>query len=161
MQFSVRPAKPGDAEAVAEVLCDSRREFLSYAPMVHAPQEVRHWVADVLLPAGGVFVAVHTKLVIAMVAIAQKDGVGWIDHLYVRPGFTAQGIGAELLRFAHGVLKPPIRLCTFQANAGARRFYERHGYRPIEFADGSGNEERCPDVLYEWHGAGAAANSTL
>jgi hypothetical protein len=46
-------------------------------------------------------------------------------------------------------LAPPIRLYTFQANAGARRFYERHGFVPIEFTDGQANEERCPDVLYE------------
>ena len=38
---------------------------------------------------------------------------------------------------------------TFQANAGARRFYERHGFVPVEFTDGQANEERCPDVLYE------------
>ena len=43
----------------------------------------------------------------------------------------------------------PIRLYTFQANLGARRFYERHGFSAIEFTDGEGNRERCPDVLYE------------
>lgn len=26
---------------------------------------------------------------------------------------------------------------------------ERHGYTPIEFTDGQGNEEKCPDVLFE------------
>ncbi len=43
----------------------------------------------------------------------------------------------------------PIRLYTFQANLGARRFYSRHGFVAIEFGDGRANEERCPDVLYE------------
>lgn len=43
-----------------------------------------------------------------------------------------------------------IRLRTFQENHGARRFYERHGFKKLEFADGSGNEEQCPDMLYEW-----------
>jgi ribosomal protein S18 acetylase RimI-like enzyme len=47
-------------------------------------------------------------------------------------------------------LTSPIRLYTFQENDGARRFYERHGFRAIEFGDGSNNEENCPDVLYEW-----------
>jgi hypothetical protein len=32
---------------------------------------------------------------------------------------------------------------------GARRFYERYGFVPIEWSDGSRNEERCPDILYE------------
>jgi hypothetical protein len=29
-------------------------------------------------------------------------------------------------------------------------FYERHGFMAIEFTDGSGNEEKEPDVLYRW-----------
>ena len=46
-------------------------------------------------------------------------------------------------------LRDPIRLYTFQTNAGARRFYERYGFRAIRFTDGRANEEHCPDVLYE------------
>ena len=64
-------------------------------------------------------------------------------------GWTGRGIGSRLLGHAHGGLLRSIRLWTFQANAGARRFYERHGYRAIAFTDGRENEERCPDVLYE------------
>ena len=60
-----------------------------------------------------------------------------------------QGIGALLLAHAMRALALPIRLYTFQANAGARRFYERHGFVPLEFTDGQANEEHCPDVLYE------------
>jgi hypothetical protein len=40
-------------------------------------------------------------------------------------------------------------LWCFQRNTRARRFYERRGFAPIRFTDGSANEERCPDVLYE------------
>jgi hypothetical protein len=42
-----------------------------------------------------------------------------------------------------------VRLWCFQANSGARRFYERHGFVAVEFTDGHDNEEGCPDVLYE------------
>ena len=69
--------------------------------------------------------------------------------MYVQPGWTGVGVGKQLLDHAHQRLPHPIRLYTFQANAGARRFYERHGYQAIEFTDGQTNEERCPDVLYE------------
>ena len=31
-----------------------------------------------------------------------------------------------------------------------RDFYERWGFKAVRFGDGSGNEEKCPDVLYEW-----------
>ncbi len=43
-----------------------------------------------------------------------------------------------------------FRLWVFQKNEGARRFYERHGFRLVELTDGSRNEEREPDALYEW-----------
>jgi putative addiction module component (TIGR02574 family) len=42
-----------------------------------------------------------------------------------------------------------VRLYTFQANTRARSFWERHGFKAIAYSDGSTNEERCPDVLYE------------
>ncbi|MGY3201023.1 GNAT superfamily N-acetyltransferase [Streptomyces sp. TE5632] len=39
---------------------------------------------------------------------------------------------------------------TFQVNAPAHRFYERHGFEAVEWTDGCGNEEREPDVRYVW-----------
>jgi ribosomal protein S18 acetylase RimI-like enzyme len=42
-------------------------------------------------------------------------------------------------------------LCAFQANTGACRFYERHGFTVIDVDDeGARNEEREPDVYYGW-----------
>lgn len=43
-------------------------------------------------------------------------------------------------------------LWTFQANAGARRFYERHGLMLAKLGDGSDNEEKLPDALHVWRG---------
>lgn len=152
MQLNLRAADRADASAVAEVLCESRRRYLAFAPMAHTGEELRGWVADTLIPSGDVYVADSQGQVVAMLAISRDESGGWIDQLYVKPGHTGQGIGQRLLRVAHSRLKPPVRLYTFQANTGARRFYERHGYRVLGFTDGSGNEERCPDVLYEWRG---------
>jgi ribosomal protein S18 acetylase RimI-like enzyme len=55
-----------------------------------------------------------------------------------------------LVARAKDELGSPIRLYTFQANHAAIRFYERHGFRPIRFGDGTDNEEKAPDVLMEW-----------
>jgi GNAT superfamily N-acetyltransferase len=77
------------------------------------------------------------------------DRLSWIDQMYLDPTHVGRGIGALLLAHALATLPRPIRLYTFQRNEGARRFYERHGFRAVEFSDGSGNEERCPDVLFE------------
>ena len=43
-----------------------------------------------------------------------------------------------------------LQLWTFQGNVKARAFYERRGFTAAEFTDGEGNEERLPDVRYEW-----------
>ncbi|GHD97675.1 hypothetical protein GCM10010339_00960 [Streptomyces alanosinicus] len=43
-----------------------------------------------------------------------------------------------------------LSLWTFQVNKPAHRFYERHGFTAVESTDGSGNEEREPDVRYVW-----------
>jgi GNAT superfamily N-acetyltransferase len=125
--------------------------------MAHTEDEVRGWIGDVLIPGGGVYLVETEGQVVAMLAVSHDQDGSWIDQLYVRPGYTGRGIGARLLRLAHERLRPPIRLFTFQANSGARRFYERQGYKAVQFTDGAGNEERCPDVLYEWRGAEAAA----
>ena len=79
----------------------------------------------------------------------------WLNQLYVTPSEQNNGIGSTLLRAVKTAHKSvmantPLQLWTFQANAGARRFYERHSFVAVEFTDGSGNEEREPDVRYEW-----------
>lgn len=138
-----------DAPGVAEVLMASRRAFLPFAPFAHTPEEIGHWVTHHLLPQGGVHVAERSGQVVAVLATSTEHDTSWIDQLYVQPGHEGQGLGTGLLRHAHAILKPTVRLYTFQENVRARRFYERHGYIAIQFSDGATNEERCPDVLYE------------
>jgi len=148
--ISLRPAVPADADAIADVYLLSRKTFLPYAPLAHSDDDVRAYVRDKLLPTADVRVAVREDAVVGLLALMRADACGWIEQLYLHPSATVQGLGTRLIELAKQTLDPPIRLYTFQANAGARRFYERHGFRAIEFGDGSGNEERCPDVLYEW-----------
>lgn len=145
----LRTATVEDAESVAHVLIESRRAFLPYAPSPHEPSAIRAWVARTLIPRGGVTVAVSGGSIVAVLAVAQAGAIAWIDQLYVLPGHENRGLGTSLLAVAHESLKRPVRLFTFQQNAGARRFYERHGYKVIALSDGRSNEEKCPDVLYE------------
>jgi ribosomal protein S18 acetylase RimI-like enzyme len=147
----LRSARPEDAHAIASVLVDSRKAFLPFAPLARKTEEVQGWVARHLVPEGGVTVATSGGKVVAVLAVSEDKDAAWIDQLYVLPGFENQGLGTDLLRHAHSTLRRPVRLYTFQQNAGARRFYERHGYKVVALSDGQSNEERCPDVLYELH----------
>jgi GNAT superfamily N-acetyltransferase len=153
---TIRPAVAGDATAVADVYLASRRQDVAFAPLAHGEDDVRWWVAEVLLQDGDVQVAVDAAgEVVGMLSTSSADGVGWVDHLYVAPGRTGAGIGRALLDVVRQRLGPPLRLYTFQQNAGARRFYEREGFAVLRHNDGSDNEEHVPDVLYEWDPAAA------
>ena len=154
---TLRAATAADAEAVACVLMEARRELMPFAPSAHPDDDVRRWVRGTLVPSGGVTVAVVEGAVAGVLAVSNQAGVAWIDQLCVHPTQVARGIGRLLLMHALATLPRPVQLHTFQANHHARAFYERHGFRPTAFSDGAGNEEQRPDVLYRLAGAAATA----
>ena len=77
---------------------------------------------------------------------------GWVEQLYLRGPWTGRGIGSRLIALAKARSPAGLQLWTFQVNAGARRFYERHGFVAAEMTDGD-NQEGQPDVRYAWTGA--------
>ena len=149
MAAVVRSARETDAADVVRVLRASRLLFLPYAPPAHSAAQTLDWVLESLIPSGGVTVATLDEYVVGVLAVSHADGASWIDQLYVDPEYCRRGVGSQLLSAALSSLPRPIRLYTFQQNGDARRFYERHGFLPIQWSDGSGNDEGCPDVLYE------------
>jgi GNAT superfamily N-acetyltransferase len=149
MNAALRPATAADAPRIASLLIDTRSAFMPYAPSVHLDDEVREWVADHLVPTGGVSVAEVQGRVVAAMATERSRSASWITQMAVDPALVGRGIGSLLLAQAMSRLALPLRVYTFQANVAARRFYERHGFLAIELTDGQFNEERCPDVLYE------------
>jgi ribosomal protein S18 acetylase RimI-like enzyme len=149
MSIAMRAARADDAGDIVRVLRASRLAFLPYAPPAHAQSEDLEWARETLIPSRGVTVAEVDGAVVGVVAVCRREGSSWIEQLYIQPEFCGRGIGTSLLKDALLSLRRPVCLYTFQENWRARRFYERFGFRPIEFGDGSDNEERCPDVLYE------------
>ena len=145
--IEVRRAAGDDAAAVAAVFLDSFHATYEF-PLAHTDDEVRGWIRDRLIPEHEVWVATDEGRVVALLALAP----GWVEQLYVAPERLGQGIGGRLLALAKARQPDALQLWTFQVNGRARRFYEHHGFVPVEQTDGSGNEERQPDVRYEWQG---------
>ncbi|MGZ6267326.1 MAG: N-acetyltransferase family protein [Candidatus Limnocylindrales bacterium] len=143
--LELRRARPDDAKAIGDVYLASFRAAYAF-PGAHTDQEVRDWLRDVVLPAQEVWVAVAGDLVVALMALSSD----MLDQLYVAPGWTGRGIGSALLALAKDRRPAGLDLYTFQVNAGARRFYERHGFVVVTSGDSSGNEERQPDLRYSW-----------
>jgi GNAT superfamily N-acetyltransferase len=146
----LRKARLDDAEAVADVYLRSRKELVACAPLAHSDADVRDWIRQRLIPSGRVTVAVIGDDIVGLLAVSKGTDCSWIDQLYLLPAWVGRGIGTNLLEFARRELSPPIRVYTFQGNHRARDFYERRGFQPVAFGDGSDNEENCPDILYEW-----------
>ena len=142
---TIRPATAGDAPAVAALFLAARQRSLPWLPVVHDDDDVRGWVAGVLVPSGTVWVAAGADdAPLGFAALTP----GWLDHLYVHPDHQGRGIGSRLLAFAVERESGALQLWTFQDNGPARRFYEGRGFVPVEFTDGAENEERWPDVRY-------------
>ena len=141
-EVSLRPAIASDATAIAKLLRASLNT-LAWMPVLHTPEEDLFFIRDILLPNQQVTVAVAGERIVGFIAVNGE----WVDQLYLDPAWTGQGIGARLLAQATAGM-PSIKLHCFQANSGARRFYERHGFRAETFGDGSTNEEGLPDILY-------------
>lgn len=119
---------------------------MPWLPVLHSDAETRAWVASIVLPNHEIWVAEVDGEVVGYVA---RDGAE-LNDLYVRPGYQGRGVGTALLRAAMDRSPGELLLWTFQRNAAARRFYERHGFAAIELTAGADNEEREPDVRYRW-----------
>jgi ribosomal protein S18 acetylase RimI-like enzyme len=142
----MRRATAADAAAVADVWLRSRHAAYPAIPRSpHSDDEGRDFVARVLIPDRETWVAVNVDDEVVGVLVLND---GWIDQLYVAPEFTGKGIGTQLLDLAKSRYDE-LQLWTFETNVGAQRFYERHGFA-VERTDGSGNEERAPDIRYKW-----------
>jgi GNAT superfamily N-acetyltransferase len=141
----IRSGHVADASGIAEVFLSARAE-MTYLPDLHTNEQTRAWISHVVMREHEVWIAATNDKVVGFVALS-KD---WLEHLYVAPSEQGRGIGSDLLNVAKRQRPEGLRLYVFQPNVGARRFYERHGFAAVEFADGSGNEEGVPDVLYAW-----------
>jgi GNAT superfamily N-acetyltransferase len=150
-----RLARLDEAERVAELWLASRRASLpQIPPPAHSDAEVIDWFASVVLRSEEVWVIERDGGLVAMLVLAD----GSVEQLYVAPGCTGSGLGSRLIELAKS-RAPILSLWTFEANVGARRFYERHGFHARERTDGE-NEERAPDVRYEWRSPGSPESPT-
>lgn len=143
----IRRASAKDAFQAADVWLEARRFAYPAIPAcIHTEAAVRLWVQEEVIPCSEVWVAERDARVVAIMALAD----GWIDQLYVSPEEQGLGIGFRLVQLAKERSPRGLQLWTFESNHQARRFYERQGFAAVQRTDGARNEERSPDVRYEW-----------
>jgi GNAT superfamily N-acetyltransferase len=143
---TIRPARPDDAGAVAELFIRTRAACMDYLPRLHTDDETRQFVRDVVFRRCDVWVGEVDGRVAGFLAMHGE----WLEHLYVDPTAHNRGAGSALLARAKLLRPRGFRLWVFQRNDQARRFYERHGLTLVRLTDGRDNEEREPDAEYAW-----------
>jgi GNAT superfamily N-acetyltransferase len=133
--------------AIAEIWLRSFAATYDFPP-AHPDDDVRHWVRDDLVPTTETWVAIEepSDRIVGFMALDGDD----LSQLYLDPGWLRRGIGSRLVELAKTRRPSGLGLFTFQVNAGARAFYERHGFRTVWLGDGSANEERQPDLRMAW-----------
>lgn len=153
----IRRATVEDAPDIGEVWLASWRVTFDFAPG-HPDDDVRRWLATELVPNHETWVAADPRddgRIVALMALSDEK----VEQLYVAPEWIGLGLGRRFLALAKARRPDGLDLYCFQVNTFARRFYEGHGFVPIAFGDGSGNEEKQPDVLYRWRPEGGVVGA--
>ncbi len=142
-KITIRDATRRDLDIIAGIFTRARQTLS--VPALHSEEQDKEFVRDTLFPACRIRLAFFEKRACGFSAIED----GWIRQIHVDPGHFGLGVGSALIRDAKA-REPRLELWCFEDNARARNLYERHGFKPAEFTDGSGNEENTPDVRYVW-----------
>ncbi len=155
MKIEPRRARADEWPDVAAVFAAARAAML-YLPDLHTAAETRAFIAQIVATEEVWVADAPTSRGAAIAAFAAirdaEDGETWLDHLYVHPALQNHALGGALLDRVKTQRPAGFSLFTFQANAGARRFYERHGLVLAKLGDGRDNEEGLADALYLWRG---------
>ncbi|WP_330291800.1 GNAT family N-acetyltransferase [Streptomyces sp. NBC_00576] len=147
-KITLRRATADDADSAADVLLRSRAVALSTVTWPRSDDEVRDYFRNVVVPHRETWVAEasYEGEIVGVLVLAGDE----VSQLYLLPDWRGRGIGDLCIALAKEHSPGGLTLWTFQVNKPAHRFYERHGFVAVEHTDGSGNEEREPDVRYVW-----------
>lgn len=147
MTLTIRPFRDEDEPAVVGVWYRSGKAAYAFLPL---------WQALTLDGAAKIFrevIRVQCKIWVGtlneqVVAYLAMKG-SYIDRMYVDPSEWHRGWGTQLVVFAKSICPYGLELRTHQENHGARRFYEKHGFKAVKFGT-SPPPESAPDVEYHW-----------
>jgi GNAT superfamily N-acetyltransferase len=143
----VRPYVPEDLEETVALWHETKHAAFpwSKAQQRWTLEDDRARFRDVVAVEHEIWIAEAAGRIVGFLAIRDD----FVDQLFVCTGAQRRGVGTALLRKAVELSPGGLRLFTFQRNAPARSFYEKHGFRAVKFGV-SPPPENEPDVEYRW-----------
>jgi ribosomal protein S18 acetylase RimI-like enzyme len=130
----LRAAKADDQALTYVITEDAMRGYVEQTWGRWDPDEQRRKHADDFTPATHRIVLVGDKAA-GLVALEDQPDHLWLVKLYLRAPYRGRGFGSQLLRDVLAAARAqgkPVRLRVLRVNTGARRLYERHGFRVVD-----------------------------
>ena len=149
-EISIRPYRSTDSDALIVLWRVAREKSLPDFQLRkgHFFYEDCDYFQNYVVAKNRIWVAIRDRRRVGFMAMNGS----FVDQLYIHPDHWRQGIGRRLLDLAKQLSPEHVWLYTLQINAGARAFYERHGFI-AEKLGVSPPPESEPDVEYHWRPA--------
>ncbi len=123
-----RPALEEDRPACAQIYLNARKDAFYWDSRDYGLEEFAGstygesiWVA-----------AAEGGAVLAFASVWRAPSYWFLHNLYVAPAYQRLGLGSGLLAFVLAAIGRPVELKTDGPNRGARRLYEKAGFRGVE-----------------------------
>ena len=116
---------------------------MPWLPDLHTMEEHLWWFGALLGGEAWVF-----EIDGVPVGYAAMKG-GELNDLYVAPEAQRRGVGSALFERVQAAYPDGFRFWVFRDNTRARPFYDARGCVVVDSSEDD-NEEKLPDVLYEW-----------
>jgi GNAT superfamily N-acetyltransferase len=133
----IRRCDDGDLEVIWTIINDGAQAYRGVIPSDQwtepymSQEEMQGEISD-----GVVFWGFEDGgELVGVMGIQKVQDVTLIRHAYVRSNWQKRGIGAQLLAHLRGLTRDPILIGTWADAVWAIRFYEKHGFRMVGFAD--------------------------
>lgn len=130
------PAKEEDRAFFIKVHHAAYRETIE--KMFGWDEELQDEYANRPFNEGGIHIVFTDDKPVGVVGWENKNEFFWLKELFILPEYQGRGIGSkivlETIKRAKAV-KKDIRLRTLKANLGAKKLYEKYGFRVSDATD--------------------------
>jgi GNAT superfamily N-acetyltransferase len=163
LKVLVRRARPGDAEALAQIFGHSwRLAYTGILPALHLEYEIRRrdatWWRRAISAERNLLVVLHDETVAGYATCGQARGaprdVGEIYELYISPAYQGLGMGAHLFEACRATLDAldlaKLIVWALEGNDKAHAFYRGCGGKLTKKSCVRFGHRMCARVAFEW-----------